>query len=472
MHRQARHLTLADQVYPQRGTAAAPIPDRSTAATLLALLAFLPVWLSRPLGAGDASLAFATPFLLAGWALMRRAPASAIGSALRGDGSRGLWLEALAVGTVIVMASLSMLVSPEPFRAFRVLVPMAYAVCALIIMARVPPLLRRRLVYAMLFSGILVLALSVALSQTAGGRALVMRDYRLRGFVENANQLGVMILCIWPLAIALLLNARSLRTRLLGLLGVAVLAAAMVLSGSKTGLGLGFVSAALLWLYHASRSGSIGRTMVAFTLATCVLIVAVPVLLYVLSVASPVAFAKVETILTNGIWDYRSIQTRDEIWQESLRLGLAHPLLGSGAGAKVLGVSHSHNLSLDWFRGMGVLGLAAALALSLSVIARGSAFLVRSWSRGASNRALDVVTAAMFLGAIFYLVGNHLSDSLSPTTAFPFWMMVLGACLGTQPARLPRLAAAASTRRDWWAPRVVPGAALQPRRAFAEESAG
>ncbi|GAA4018929.1 hypothetical protein GCM10022280_18240 [Sphingomonas swuensis] len=436
MQRAARHLTIGSDPMAVRVPPAA-VPARSGAGTVVALLAFVPVWMSRPLGSGNASLAFAIPFLVALWAVLRPAPPQAFGRALQ-----GLQMEALAVGSVLVMASVSMLVSPDPFRAARILLPMAYAVCALIVMARVPPILRRRLVYALLFAGVLVLSASLLLSQSASGRALVMRDYRLRGFVENANQLGLMILCVWPVAVALLLNARTLRTRLLGVLAVGVLAAAMVLSGSKTGLALGFASGALTWLYHASRSGSIGKTMVTLTLASCALIVAVPILLYILSLASPITFAKIDTILTHGIWDYRSIQTRDEIWQESLRLGLANPLLGSGAGAKVLGVSHSHNLALDWFRGMGVIGLAAALLLTLAVLVRSAGFLVASWRRSAANRSIDVVTAAMFIGAAFYLLGNYLSDSLSPTTAFPFWLVYLAACLEARqrvvPASAPR----------------------------------
>lgn len=434
---------LADEAFGQR---------RSRAATLLAIGIFVPLWMSRPLGAGDASLAFAVPFVLAGWALMQRAAPSAFGSILVRGGPQGLWLETVAVATVIVMAILSTLVSPEPFRAFRVLLPMSYAICALVIVSRVPPLARRRLVYAVTVAGIVVLGASLVLAQLPGGRAWVMRDYRLRAFVENANQLGLLILAIWPIALALLLNSRSIRMRLFCLLGVAVLATALLLSGTKTALALAFVATALLWLYHASRSGTVGKTVVTITLALCVLVLAVPVLLYVLSIASPITFNKVNAILTHGVWEYRSIQTRDELWQESLRLGLAHPLLGAGAGTRVFGVSHSHNFALDYFRGMGVLGLAAALTLTGLVVARALRFLVGSWSGGSTNRPSDVMTAAMYLGAAGYIIGNYLSDSLSPTTAFPFWLMYFCAVLATRSASSQMRPPIVSPLRKWKAP--------------------
>ncbi|RST31444.1 hypothetical protein HMF7854_11780 [Sphingomonas ginkgonis] len=414
---------------------------------------FVPLWLSRPLGSGEFSLAFCMPLLLAAWALTRPAPRGWFAHPLLGR-RRGLIIEAAAVVSVVVLAFLSMSVSPAPARAFRVILPMIYAPCALILLSHLAPATRRRLIVAMALAGVLVLAPALLLSQSGSGEALVMREYRLTAFFENANQLGVVVLAIWPLAVALVLTAPTARLRLLATGALAILGAAILLSGTKTAMALGFVSGALVWLYHASRSGSLGKTLVTLTIALCLIVLAVPVTLWLISISSPTAFRKVSAILANGVWEYRSIQTRDVIWQESIRLGLKHPLLGTGAGSKVLGYSHSHNMSLDYFRGMGILGLVAALTLLVAVASRTAAFVASTWHKGVVDRSADVVTAAMYLGATFYLVGNQLSDSFSPTTAFPFWMLYLGAYFSTLKPRA--VAARARLRRSTrdWSPRA------------------
>ena len=431
---------------PQISASVLDLPSRQASggyATVGALAAFLPVWLSRPLLLGEFSFAFAVPFLLAFWALTRPAWPGTFRRAMQGGHGRGLWLEALCVGTIVMLAFISILDSPAPLRAFRVILPMAYAPCALILLSRVPPLVQRRLLFAALFSGTIVLAFALLLTQIGSGRSIVMLEYRFRAFLENSNQLGVMILAVWPLAIALLLNAQTGRQRLLCTITVLILATATFLSGTKTALALGFVSGALTWLYHGSRSGSLDKTLFKLVIVVCAIVLAVPTTLWVLSWASPDAFKRVENIIAHGIWEYNSMQDRNKIWTESVQIGLAHPLLGAGAGTKVLGYAHSHNMFADYFRGMGVFGLSAAIALVVSTTSRGANFLLSTLHKGMTNRPSDTIVVGLYLGAIFYLIGNLLSDSFSPTTSFLYWMVYLGAYFTT----LPLASAARPVRR-------------------------
>jgi O-antigen ligase len=326
---------------------------------------------------------------------------------------------------------------------------MIYAGCALILLSRASPLDQQRLIYAMLMAGVLVLGLALLLSQTGPGRSLVMRDYRLRAGFENSNQLGLMVVAIWPLALALLLNARTTGRRMLFLASVLILAGATLLSGTKTALALSFVSGSLLWLYHASRSGSLDKTLVTVVLVLCGIVLAAPLVLWLVSHVSPVAYERITAILSHGVWAYSSMQSRDAIWQESIRIALAHPLLGSGAGTKVLGFAHSHNLSLDYFRGMGVFALAAIITLVGCVLTRAAGFIITTWGKGLAGRPMDVLVAAMYLGSIFYLVGNHLSDSLSPTTAYLFWLLYLGAYLSSSRSVLPSEDVRGLSTRGW-----------------------
>lgn len=430
----ARHLSWRS---PQNPAPALPVPyphARSRFATVAALAVFLPVWLPGRLLVGDFSWAFVVPFVLALWALTRPAWPGAVRRALRGGYRRGLWLEVLCVGAILLLAAATMLFSPEPLRALRVILPMSYAICALVLLSRIPPLVQRRMVFAALFAGALALGFALLLTQTDSGRATVIRGYRFLAFFENPNQLGLMIVAVWPLAIALLLNAHSPNVRLLCAATVGILLATILMSGTKTALALCFVSGALLWFYHGSRSGSLGKTLVRLAVIAVAIVLAVPALLWLLNWASPAFFERVESILTHGVWAFPSMQTRGEIWKISFRIGLAHPLLGEGAGTSVYGYAHSHNMFLDYFRGMGIFALAAAVLLVLSAVSRGARFFLSTWRKGQTDRPSDTIIAGMYLGAIFYLVGNQLSDSFSPTTAFLFWMMYLGACLAESPA--------------------------------------
>ena len=288
---------------------------------------------------------------------------------MHGGFGRGLWLEALCVAGIAILAALTMLYSPEPSRAFRVLLPMGYAPCALILLSRASPARHFGLVCGALYAGALVLAFALLLTQTGAGRSLVMRDYRFLAFFENPNQLGVVFLAVWPLSLALLMTARSAGVRLMHLAIVLILAGAILMSGTKTALALGFISGALIWLYHGSRTGSIGTMVAKLVMILCAIILAVPAILWLLSWASPAFFERVDAILKNGVWAFPSMQARDEIWKESVQIGLAHPLLGEGAGTGVYGYAHSHNMLLDYFRGMGVFALSAAVLLATTATA-------------------------------------------------------------------------------------------------------
>src|SRR5690348_2494905 len=178
--------------------------------TVIARAAFLPVWLPERLQVGNFSFAFAVPLLLAMWSFTQAAAPGSIRRALLGEhGRRGLWLEMLCAGVILTMAAITTLYSPEPVNAFRVILPMTYAFCTLLMFARASPAARRRLALAPLLAGCLALSFGILLEQMGMGLG-VMRAYRFLGFFENPNQLGIMLVGVWPLAIALLLNARTL----------------------------------------------------------------------------------------------------------------------------------------------------------------------------------------------------------------------------------------------------------------------
>lgn len=428
---------------------------------VMTIIAAIPLWAPSLVAVGEFSLAFLLPFVIAAWAMLRPATAP-IGRALRGDNGLGLWVEVSCICMAILFAALSMLVSPEPLRAFRVILPMAYGLCAIVILARVSPLMGRRLIYALTFSGVLVLSVGLLAAQVGGLRDNVVIGYRFKGFFENANQVSLAITVFWPLLVALLLGARSNFVKLTCFAALLVLGYALFLSGTKTGLAINFATTCVVVAYRASRTGSLDSSFLSLALVLAMIAVSVPLLLAILSWANPIAFEKLNSIFVGGVRDYQSIRSRNLIWEESFQLGLASPFLGEGAGSRILDRSHSHNMILDYFRGMGVFGMMSALVLLIAVGTRTAVFFSSTWGKGQEDRTRDSIVMALHLGAFGYLIGNQISDSFSPSTAFLFWAAYLCAFWSVQVPARPKLPKRVRRAAGWMPRPSSTGSSIEP----------
>ena len=404
------------------GVHPASAEDRTISFIVVATILLTPFWLPSLLLVGAYSLSFATPFAAAAW-IVWHYPSG------RAAYSRQVTfvVEWLAVLLALLGAWLSIFVSPEPARAFRVLLPMAYGACMIVALVRVPPGTAQRIIVAVSLSGTVILAVGLAMAVSGIGQSAVMLNYRFKGFFENANQLALVIAALWPMSVALLINARGLRHRSLSVAMLMILFAALMLGGVKTGIAVALAGGCVVWLYHAARSGTAGRAIISLSAILLLIALLIPLVMWTLSWASPITYQKVQAIVSGGLTDYQSIRARNLLWQESIRAGMANLGTGVGAGTKVLGRSHSHNMVLDYFRGMGILGLASALLLFAAAMVRTLTFMLRTLSDGRENRAADTFNLSLFVGAVAYLIGNQISDSFSPSTAFIFWMVYCSA---------------------------------------------
>lgn len=443
-------------------SSARTIPDEGRVklgAAVAAIAAFVPFWLPSTLSVGDFSAAFFLPFALAGWGLWRARSVPTIARILYGTRGNGLWIEMLCVAIVLLLAWSSMVVSDEPLRAFRVILPMTFGICVLIALTGAAPRTARRLVYAMMISGVAVTATGLLMMSVGGLRHIVASGYRFHGFFQNANQPALTIIVFWPVIVSLFLTAQKAAVRALCLSGILVLASALVMTGTKTGLGIAFASASFLYLYHSVRTGSLDRSLLSVATGIILIAISVPASMWVLSWANPVAYSKVNEIIVGGVEDYQSIQSRKLVWDESIRVGMSRPLLGEGAGTMVLGLTHSHNMILDYFRGMGIFGMISAVVLLVCSAVRSIWFFATTLASGRSSRAPDTIILGSYLGALGFLVGNQISDSFSPSTAFAFWMVYICAYLSSQECKpqtrsLPRVMRPAN-----WRPRAAGPAA-------------
>lgn len=406
---------------------------------LLAICTLALLWLPSPLAPGrDFSPAFLIPFIVLAWALLGPGSSHRSSRAIRGEFGPGLWIELGCVSVALVFAALSTIHSSEPMRAFRVMLPMLYGLGAMIALPRLAESQNRRLAYAMLAAGAIVLFVGILAAQVPSLRHLVIDDYRFKGFFDNANQLSLCIILVLPLSLALFFTTRRPLVRALCLTATLVLFYGLVVTGAKTALAIGFVTAGLVVIYHSVDNDQLWKTVTRLAIALAVLAVAVPATLWLINWASPVAYEKIVKVLTQGITEYDSIYTRKMLWEESWRLGMENPWVGSGAGTRVVSVTktfnvtHSHNVVLDYFRGTGVFGGLSMLVLLLTVTTRAAAFYTSTLHKGGDRKWLNTITTSLYLGAFGYFAGNQLSDSLSPSTAFLFWVIYSAAYISGQ----------------------------------------
>lgn len=426
----------------------------STFFHLIALCAFAILWLPLPLSMGDFSLSFVIPLMVAAWAWFSLGSSRSAGQALRGTYGHGLWIELACVSITLMFAVASMAHSPEPSRAFRVILPMLYGLCVITALPRLRAMQCRRIVYGLLAAGGMVLFVSLVAAQFSPTRHLVTVGYRFSAFFDNANQLGLTIVALMPLSLALILSTSRPVVKALCLATSLVLFFALLLTGAKTALAIGFITTSLLYIYHSARNDQLLNSIARLAIALALLTITVPASLWIISWLSPVAYGKIVEVFASGVTDYHTIQTRSLIWQESWRLGVENPWTGTGAGSRIFGRSHSHNLILDYFRGVGVFGALAMLILLLTIAVRTAVFYKSTLHKGSQEKWRDTIIAGLYLGALGYFVGNQLSDSLSPSTSFFFWTVYVSAYVSSEDvARMARrrryLHRAMKPRQGW-----------------------
>jgi hypothetical protein len=155
----------------------------------------------------------------------------------------------------------------------------------------------------------------------------------------------------------------------------------------------------------------------------------------------PVLAMKLRVIFSDGVGNYQSIKSREALWGNAIDQGTMHWLVGSGAGERVLGIAHAHNLVLDYFRGLGVFGAAAIVLLCITVLLRAGGGGVSALVRRAG--ADEKRTWACYAAAGIYVLCNQLSDCFGPSTIAALWLVYLPAVM-TAPPRIRR-----SPARAW-----------------------
>ncbi len=390
-----------------------------TAPTAVYALSLWLVW-PVPLSLATPALLLITPLVIA---VSRRDLISRL-SMLR--------IEFSLLGVMTVLSLLSMINSNDPVRTIRIIYPCLVPLAIFGSFVALGPHLKNRLLFlprllvaACLLLSIAPFILSFALPPLQ--EHLFRGFYRLNGFFENPIQHAIALAVVLPLVTAELAMTNQKLKKIAWAVLWLLLVYTLFRTGSKTPLAVGLIISTALYATLRIRRQHLLRTgllLCALGAAACLLA------MFGLELAErldPTVGRKMRSIVEGGISNYQSLKSRRLLWNEAMNEGKAHWLIGSGAGEKVLGLSHAHNLVLDYFKGIGIIGALSVACLCLVILLRTAAkwlHVIRCPVTSNEQRIL-----ACYVASMIYILCNQLSDCFGPSTIGFLWIVYLSGVL-------------------------------------------
>lgn len=399
-------------------------------------------WFIRPLSVDNIALAYAVPLsFVTGFLLFNVPKREALAMLER------VWVELTLALLIAMLSILSVINSNDPIRVFRVLFPAVLPILLFVqltALRSVSPRDVNRLPRIFLATGFAFACLPLFVSFFYG----TLHDYtfaggyRFMGFFDHESQLSVMVAVMVPLVIGEIAIAEKPAVRWLWITMLLVVFYTLVRVGSKTALLIVLAYACLFYIIAHARLQSKLRNLLLLVAVVGVMAVLGVHGIAIATAIDPIVGQKISAIFEGGIENYRTIQSRGELWREAWDEGRRHWLIGTGAGEEILGLQHAHNLILDYFRGIGVFGAVAVGLLCIRIawrtVAKMFDVLVTS-----TISPTDIRVLACFSSATVYVVCNQLSNSFGPATISALWLIYLPAVL-SEPVRrkstIPRAA--------------------------------
>lgn len=322
---------------------------------------------------------------------------------------------------IIILSLLSMLHADNPIRTMRAVFAQVFGfatIPAVLVISMKPKGLEAvdRIVTA-----VVVMSVATSCLVMVGMGDAKFAD-RAEGYFKHANQLGIALSAGLPLVAAMLVVSRRYRAVLWACLAAVVLG--LVKSGSKTNFVVGIAGLGIFFALYGIYLTIRRQRPLAIIAGTVTAPLLLGASLLTLQFLNPRAYRLLTVQLAGG--EAHSMVSRERLWSISMDLGLLHPFMGVGAGQPVGDIApHSHNLLIEYFRTLGVPGLALILVMVLLVGSYLiSAILHTLNANGASEdtEKADVMVLGASVSVLNYVVANQMSDSFGPSTAPFFWL--------------------------------------------------
>jgi len=322
---------------------------------------------------------------------------------------------------IIVLSLLSMLYADSPLRTMRAVFAQIFGFATIPAVAAISTRPKGLEAVDRLVMAMIIMSVATSCLVTIGLGDAKFAD-RAEGYFKHSNQLGIALSAGLPLIAARLVTARRHRILLLGCLAAVLLG--LVKSGSKTNFVVGVVGLGIFFGLYSIYLVMRKQRPISVILGVVAAPVLIQVCLVTLQSLNPRAYKLLSVQLSGG--EAHSIVSRQRLWSMSIDLGMTHPFIGVGAGQPVGDIApHSHNLFIDYFRTLGVPGVALVAVIVLLV----AGYLVAAVlsTLFGNDRSEDATEAnVMVLGSSVsvwnYLAANQMSDSFGPSTAPFFWL--------------------------------------------------
>lgn len=322
---------------------------------------------------------------------------------------------------IIVLSLLSMLYADSPLRTMRAVFAQIFGFATIPAVAAISTRPKGLEAVDRLVMAMIIMSVATSCLVTIGLGDAKFAD-RAEGYFKHSNQLGIALSAGLPLIAARLVTARRHRILLLGCLAAVLLG--LVKSGSKTNFVVGVVGLGIFFGLYSIYLVMRKQRPISVILGVVAAPVLIQVCLVTLQSLNPRAYKLLSVQLSGG--EAHSIVSRQRLWSMSIDLGLTHPFIGVGAGQPVGDIApHSHNLFIDYFRTLGVPGVALVAVIVLLVAgylvaAVLSTLFGNDRSEGATEANVMVLGSSVSVWN--YLAANQMSDSFGPSTAPFFWL--------------------------------------------------
>jgi O-antigen ligase len=248
---------------------------------------------------------------------------------------------------------------------------------------------------------------------------------RFAGLLTHPNQYGILLSSLSPL-IVYALHQRGWIPRLLGLISIPTFAIGLFECLSKTNILVWPVVMALTYLvFSCNDAKKFLRALGLIGICAVVAVFVVGIALQILQTQGQRDFQGMSQFVEDPT-SMRSLDDRQIAWDEALEYLSDSPWLGEGPGwaPNHLIFLHAHNLYLQAWIDVGILGLLGAIAITLGI-------LIRSWEvvHAVVTREIPFdndarLQIAVAIGLIAAVFGNSMSASLQVETLVPFSLLI------------------------------------------------
>lgn len=231
---------------------------------------------------------------------------------------------------------------------------------------------------------------------------------RFTGLFSNPNQLAIFSSTTLIYYLDRVFYGRKLSDRIFYSAIFLASLILLVLAGSKTNI---IVSLCILMIFMVFYTKLSIVSKLVVSIVSCLAVFFLFSESQFLISINPRLFETLSSLSPDSILEYRTVDSRMDLWRYSWDIGMNYPYIGEGVKSSLPGgVPHSHNLIIDYLRVFGPLGMIIIILFVISLVA----YRILPTSDDDSQRRAKVSR----LSVLAYLFSNMMSDSMGPQTVF------------------------------------------------------